>query len=597
MGNPIYCDHPEGRLIFGPAAVVLLYSKANLDEYFKRIRCGDTMIVGQLFEGSLLLFVASNGGESEHFLRRQLHVIHDLLAMRLSPQLMWTVGEKEKFKSMKKYRKAMHEMIDTYDYLCDHQQSHLVQSIEWLEVNEDIRSRCQTELERGLNIAPSASHAILLSGTKVVAIYSKTRAFELTPSEVCLLIIYLQSLFNPKTKNRVFAETPVSDYSEIPLHGQEVAEPEAAEVEQEIENVNETEDVSNDDGFESATEEFDGEESNHNASSVSIDSESPQFSSTTRPVGIPKTPSSSNPSDFAESVPMATPAGSFVDYGAASEAKMSTSTQLPSANPTLASVALKAPSTSVPPGLGSSADDVEKVKCYFEPLYLRTPQYARCWVYASELTESTTLVIINSNTDGNEQEKKRLDTVRKSVLHRLRTYMSFIETRGDTHITMLSFLHMFPGLVHFIFVDRISNTVTAPSIIPLHGQQHNMNDAAAVQSIKLIKGKVWDMCYKAQRQLSLGFTATIMKLGDFQYSYKLWVEDSEGNEIPIEKAIPANLMPVEWAGYRELLQRLFPSQRGLRMYELYTLYVGMLPTAAVVSHNKRLYSHIMGKSK
>ena len=52
-----------------------------------------------------------------------------------------------------------------------------------------------------------------------------------------------------------------------------------------------------------------------------------------------------------------------------------------------------------------------------------------------------------------------------------------------------------------------------------------------------INFKVWDMCHQAQKLLSMGYCSMLTKSGDFQYSYRLWLEDNDGWEQPITDPI------------------------------------------------------------
>jgi len=155
---------------------------------------------------------------------------------------------------------------------------------------------------------------------------------------------------------------------------------------------------------------------------------------------------------------------------------------------------------------------------------------------------------------------------------------------------MLSYFNKFPGIVHFMFVERLSNQVIAPIIIPLHGKQSMNNDVAEKYSISLITEKVRSMCFSAQEYLSKGYSTAIVKMGDFQYFYRLWIEDSEGNEIAFDSPLPTLSRPLDNSYYKDLIRKHYP--RGVKCYELYALYLGILPVKTVVNHTRSLITHL-----
>lgn len=55
-------------------------------------------------------------------------------------------------------------------------------------------------------------------------------------------------------------------------------------------------------------------------------------------------------------------------------------------------------------------------------------------------------------------------------------------------LTFISYLQSFPGLVHFIYVDRTSDQVIAPSINTTPDRVFDSRDPCHV-----IKQKIWDM--------------------------------------------------------------------------------------------------------
>eukprot|EP01113_Clastostelium_recurvatum_P003563 TRINITY_DN11557_c0_g1_i3.p1 TRINITY_DN11557_c0_g1~~TRINITY_DN11557_c0_g1_i3.p1 ORF type:complete len:813 (+),score=167.06 TRINITY_DN11557_c0_g1_i3:109-2439(+) len=246
---------------------------------------------------------------------------------------------------------------------------------------------------------------------------------------------------------------------------------------------------------------------------------------------------------------------------------------------------------------GSSAPSVPHVPppSTFDQLYLRTPPYLPMWVYCAEVQESTTLVIINKGMTGTAEEKAKLDKIQDSLRDWLnKNYANYLVAKEKAHLPILQYLHMLPGLVHYIFVDRTANRVQAPTITPLHGQQYR-DSASTQRMLTLLKGRVWDMYYHAHRHLAMGYTSMVMRSGDFQYSYRLWVEDDEGAEQPLDlprSQYPAT--PQSHKFYKDLLRAQYPSQLPqMKCYELYTLYLGILPAALVSKNDKALVALLL----
>jgi hypothetical protein len=97
------------------------------------------------------------------------------------------------------------------------------------------------------------------------------------------------------------------------------------------------------------------------------------------------------------------------------------------------------------------------------------------------------------------------------------------------------------------------------------------------------------MCHVAQQQVYKGYCSMLMKSGDFQFSHKMWLEDSDGFEVPIEHSHQQMALQ-QWNQnncnyYKELVKQ---TQRASKCYELYALYLGMLSVAMVASHERTL---------
>lgn len=238
----------------------------------------------------------------------------------------------------------------------------------------------------------------------------------------------------------------------------------------------------------------------------------------------------------------------------------------------------------------------------YKMVYLRFGRYAPRWVYYAELAQMTTLVLITNDhptkgAKGDQKERARLDLIRDRMQLVIKNYAFYLVTKEHAHFPVLSFLHQFPGLVHFIFVDRTYNRVIAPSITAVHGLECSLTPEQELHIKLIIKNKVWDMCYKVQQCLAEGHYSMSMKSGGFQYSYRLWIEDTEGFELSFgpEQRFPYTGGPQNYKFYKKLVEQTFPSRTGLRCYELYTLYLGALGLHTVTHYDKCLVSILLDR--
>mmetsp|Transcript_41835 Transcript_41835/g.102956 ORF Transcript_41835/g.102956 Transcript_41835/m.102956 type:complete len:524 (+) Transcript_41835:1583-3154(+) len=183
-----------------------------------------------------------------------------------------------------------------------------------------------------------------------------------------------------------------------------------------------------------------------------------------------------------------------------------------------------------------------KIKTLYKPLYFRLPTYRLRRVYCSELEEHITLVIIGKTN--NDSDREQLNTVRNFLRKSLlKPYALYLTVRANTHLTMVSYLYQMPGLVHFVFIDRTNNRVVTPVITALHGPQAPHTPSSSARLAAVIKQHVWRAVNTAALALEKGRMSSITRCGAFQYSSRLWVEDSEGYELIINR--PLNVADID----------------------------------------------------
>lgn len=414
-------------------------------------------------------------------------------------------------------------------------QSILVQGIEFVELNPYNRDHVVQSLEDGIRKHSFILHAILLCGTKLAAVYSRSKTWILLPRDILCLIIYAQSVFHmaPMTPQDGRNHTEDEDAN---LDKQDAIDPEIT----------------------LADDLFDNEEFDDMTDTSSVGT-SESFSDLQTPPTQRKIPRTKTPVKVPEETPK------------------------------------------------------NGIKTQFDYLFFHATSHnnveqqvmVKCGVYSeyNKETNMTLLLICDPATvlgnmdqqqnedieeeEENEQDsdtiKKQLAQAAKRINYKLNSLVSFLQVKAQAHITMLHYLHYCPGMIHFIFVDRVRNRVIAPRIVSLHthnpGQdtEHVHDDHLQPMDVSttFIKGKVWEMCYCSQQYRDDGYTEVGICSNGVQYWFKEWLEDETGLELRWTK----------------------PNLRQARAhYELYTMYLPFVSTQAIAHHNKVLVSLLLDRT-
>ncbi|KAJ3439816.1 hermansky-pudlak syndrome protein [Anaeramoeba flamelloides] len=531
-GNPIYSKKQDNQIMkLGPITTSQELFCDMYKQKFAYVCCGSTKFV--FYNYSTLNFIAISSKETVHLLKRLLIIVKNLFFFRFGLDVMKKVlvdGVLSNGQSL------ISPLLDNLIRLSRTNQSFLVQA-NCFEFHKNVISQVEEILQKVLDSNEEIEMVIVFQDTKLIG-YVHTESIEILNSkDIFLLIVYLQSLFyNPTDIKKTTKSNDQEEELKKNTNEKEI------EIEKEKKKDDKINDLSN-----QKKEENEKVENDDNL--IITKSEKNDLDSKSNNQNTEKNNQSFKNEDLDEK-------NENIEQEEEGNKKIDNETELQKSN---------------------------KIKDFLEILFLRTKKKKKdrekYLIYSNKINQDTFILFINKYKEvlpeNIENEKTKL---RKSV--------EIFETEKKSKfsflpplISIVSFEQKFPGLVHFILVDRLNNKIYSPSI------------DQETKGGKLIKDLVWDLFSKSQNYLMKGCSSMVLKVNKWCYSYNLWFEDQNQNVIPIPKNLPLDEIDDNKDFYENLSVKLGLGKK-VNCWELFTLYLGILPYEICIDFNWRLYKDI-----
>ncbi|XP_062698219.1 BLOC-3 complex member HPS1 [Aedes albopictus] len=185
-----------------------------------------------------------------------------------------------------------------------------------------------------------------------------------------------------------------------------------------------------------------------------------------------------------------------------------------------------------------------------------------------------------------EHGLQRVSDIADSVEEKLTEVFNFLQVKSQKNFCMGTYLEDFPGLVHFIHIDRNNGRIVAPGL--------DLED-----STNVLKERIWSMVELSRTYLHKGHMSMIWKDVTFSYGYFLWFEDANGtalkpkefpdfSTISTKPQLIAGILSGDY--YQRLIETCFPrtAPSKIRCYELFCVHLGLVTSTNVLEHCRRL---------
>ncbi|XP_053167721.1 BLOC-3 complex member HPS1 isoform X2 [Hemicordylus capensis] len=565
---------------------------------------GKHLYVLHMFGECLYIAVNGDGSESEDDLRRKLYVLRRLAEAHFGLVTLDSHLIRRELRPVDLEQRAhvwglFQSLLQTYSQLYQDDQSFAVEAVERL-IHPQLCEQCIEFLERQVvqhingsteRMGHEVMHAFLLVHTKLLAFYSSRNASSLRPADLLTLLLIVQDLYPSTTSD----EQPVSQSEENDQSLQRPLSSKSIPVNSPYPHGSSQEQVSDD---LSVPEEFytpkaspSQESTGSSAWAEGMDSQGEvnsadiQMAEDSLQALVPPIPEATNPrrifldaslkEGYCPMMPHTMhclplwPGISLVLLTKGSSSQVAFSLyQLLDGFLVLEKKLRDGQETGQPlrsqPLLLELRHRMDK---FVKKLSGQEPQLQNAWL------EFKNKVFSRSETGSSSEDK-------------LQDWRDFLLVKSKRNVTMVSYLEDFPGLVHFIYVDRTAGQMVAPS---LDVTEDTTSELGKGPLPAFIKAKVWSLVALARNYLQKGYTMLTLRDGDYFCTYFLWFENELGYklevpEVPVLSDDSAPIGTLAGDYYRKLLRYFSKNHTGevVKCYELLTIHLGIMPTEFVI---------------
>ncbi|CAF1515172.1 unnamed protein product [Rotaria magnacalcarata] len=186
--------------------------------------------------------------------------------------------------------------------------------------------------------------------------------------------------------------------------------------------------------------------------------------------------------------------------------------------------------------------------------------------------------------------------LRKKITSRLEDWFSFIEVKSQRNITMNFCRNEFPGLVHFVFVDRSRGLICTPALII--DDYHTLINRHSEDLEYFLEKKILAFELECLSALQHGFTSYTMSDEHFTYNYTLRLQESNGASMRLYKAFVQSQPPgvVHFDFYKALVDEYYPwlvYQSSVICFELITVHLRVVPPRVVREQCELLWPRLL----